>query len=142
MRNYISEHMLYMHNKTVSRHMAKITSKLHLLAHFFVHKLELPVLWVFMIQIFCENIFIYEPCHEKTGFLHMQKKTQISFAVTAKLISAFVFSYIGSTIPLLPKSKILSLLRPLSVGVKPNLCRTWSETPKKVFSRRGSYTFQ
>ena len=37
---------------------------------------------------------INEPCREKTGFLHMLKKTktQISFAVTAKLISAFVFA--------------------------------------------------
>ena len=35
----------------------------------------------------------YVRCHEKTGFLHMQKlKVQISFAVTAKLISAFVFA--------------------------------------------------
>ena len=34
-----------------------------------------------------------EPRREKTGFLHMRKqKTQISFAVTAKLISAFVFA--------------------------------------------------
>ena len=36
---------------------------------------------------------INEPRHEKTGFLHMRKtKTQISFAVTAKLISTFVFA--------------------------------------------------
>ena len=35
----------------------------------------------------------YEPCHEKTGFLHMRKlKTQISCAVTAQLIGAFVFA--------------------------------------------------
>ena len=35
-----------------------------------------------------------EPHCEKTGFLHMRKKTktQISFAVTAKMISAFVFT--------------------------------------------------
>ena len=34
-----------------------------------------------------------EPRREKTGFLHIRKtKTQISFAVTAKLISAFVFA--------------------------------------------------
>ena len=36
---------------------------------------------------------IHEPCYEKTGFLHMQKqKTQISFAVTTKLFSAFIFT--------------------------------------------------
>ena len=33
-------------------------------------------------------LMIYEPRREKTGFT----KTQISFAVTAKLISAFVFA--------------------------------------------------
>ena len=36
-----------------------------------------------------------EPRHEKTGFLHnnyVKTKTQISFEVTAKLISAFVFA--------------------------------------------------
>ena len=36
---------------------------------------------------------LFETRREKTGFLHMCKtKTQISFAVTAKLISAFVFA--------------------------------------------------
>ena len=35
----------------------------------------------------------YEPLREKTGFLqYVKTKTQISFAVTAKLISAFVFA--------------------------------------------------
>ena len=35
----------------------------------------------------------YEPRHEKTRFLPRQKtKAQISFAVTAKLIRAFVFA--------------------------------------------------
>ena len=35
----------------------------------------------------------FEPRHEKTNVLHMRKtKTQISFAVSAKLISAFVFA--------------------------------------------------
>ena len=47
----------------------------------------------------CENDkypklpIINEPRHVKTGFLHMRKtKTQISFAIAAKLISAFVFA--------------------------------------------------
>ena len=48
------------------------------------------------------------------------------------------FRYIGSTIPLLPKSEILSL-QPSSIVVQPGLCRTWSETPKTGFSQRGSY---
>ena len=35
----------------------------------------------------------YEPCHEKTGFFAYAKaKTQISCAVTAQLISVFVFA--------------------------------------------------
>ena len=35
----------------------------------------------------------YEPRHEKTNVLQMRKtKKQISFAVTAKLVSAFVFA--------------------------------------------------
>ena len=42
-----------------------------------------------------------------------------------------------STIPLLPNSKILSLL-PSSVTVQSGLCRTW-KTRRPVFSRRGSY---
>ena len=54
---------------------------------------------------------LIEPRHEKTGFLHIygKRKTQISFAVTAKLISAFVFATsIDSTIPLIPKYEISS----------------------------------
>ena len=44
------------------------------------------------IMVIIEKIS-YEPRHEKTNILHMRKKkTQISFAVTAKLISAFVFA--------------------------------------------------
>ena len=52
----------------------------------------------------------FEPRHEKTRlFAYAKTKTHISFAVTAKLISAFVFRYIDSTIPLLSKSEISSL---------------------------------
>ena len=42
------------------------------------------------------------------------------------------FRYTDSTIPLLPKSEISSLL-PSSVTVQPGLCQTWSETPKTDF---------
>ena len=48
------------------------------------------------------------------------------------------FRYMDSTIPLLPKSEISSL-KPSSVAVQSGLCRTWSETPKMVFSQQGSY---
>ena len=39
------------------------------------------------------------------------------------------FPYTDSTIPLLPKSEISSLL-PSSATVQPGLYQTWSETPK------------
>ena len=42
------------------------------------------------------------------------------------------FCYIDSTVPLLPKSEISSLL-PSSVAIQPGLCQTWSETPKTGF---------
>ena len=46
----------------------------------------------------------------KPNFTYAKTKKQINFAVTAKLISAFVFAtYIDSTIPLLSKSEISSL---------------------------------
>ena len=46
--------------------------------------------------------------HEKNGFLHMRKKMQISLAVTAKLISVFVFAtqIVQSLYFLNPKSKL------------------------------------
>ena len=49
------------------------------------------------------------------------------------------FRYIDSTIPLLSKSEISSLL-PFSVAVQPGLCRTRSQTRMLFFSRRGSNT--
>ena len=39
---------------------------------------------------------------ENQRFAYVKTKTQISFTVTAKLISAFHFHYLDSTIPLLP----------------------------------------
>ena len=42
------------------------------------------------------------------------------------------FRYTDSTIPLLPKSEISSLLQS-SVAVQPGLCQTRSETPKTGF---------
>ena len=54
----------------------------------------------------CVMVHENEPRHEKTNVLHMRKQSE---AVTAKLISAFVFRYIDSAIPLLSKSEISSL---------------------------------
>ena len=47
------------------------------------------------------------------------------------------FRYTNSTIPLLSKSELSSLL-PSSVAVQPGLCRTRSETRTLVFSCHGS----
>ena len=44
------------------------------------------------------------------------------------------FRYTDSTIPLLPKSEILSL-KLFSEAVQSGLCQTWSETPKTGFLR-------
>ena len=49
------------------------------------------------------------------------------------------FRYTDSTLPLLSKSKISSLL-PSSVTVQPGLCGTWSEFKLLVFSCTGSFT--
>ena len=48
---------------------------------------------------------------ENKYFAYAKTKAQISFAVAAKLISAFVFRYTDSTIPLLSISK-MSILFP------------------------------
>ena len=45
------------------------------------------------------------------------------------------FHYLDSTIPLLPKSEILSF-KPSCVVVQPGLCGAWSETPKTGFLKR------
>ena len=53
------------------------------------------------------------------------------------------FRYTDSTIPLLPKSEISSLLLS-SVAVQPSLCRIWSETAKTGFltTRLNLHQFQ
>ena len=79
-----------------------------------------------------------EPRHEKTGFLHVRKpKTQISFAVTAKLISAFVFATrIVQSLYFLytnfqASSHLVWLYRPVCVG-------PGQKTRRPVFSQRNS----
>ena len=82
----------------------------------------------------------YEPRHEKTGFFSYAKtKRQISCAVTAQLISAFVFAIqiVQFLYYLNPKfqasSHLLWLYSPVCVrpGRKPR---------RPVFSQQGSYT--
>ena len=70
----------------------------------------------------------YETHHEKTGFLHMRKQRRRS--AVQFLISAFVFHYSDSTIPLLLTAKVKNQA---SVTVQADLCQTWSETPKIGF---------
>ena len=78
-----------------------------------------------------------EPRREKTWFSHMRKQTQISFAITAKLISVFVFATrIVQSFPFLHtqfqvSSHLLWLYSPVCVGP--------GRKPRRpVFSRRGS----
>ena len=83
---------------------------------------------------------LIEPRYEKTGFLHMQKiKTQISFAVIVKLISAFVLAtrIVQFLFYLNPKcqasSHLLWLYSPVCVGP--------GRKPRRpVFSERESIT--
>ena len=80
----------------------------------------------------------YEPRNEKTVFAYAKTKTQISFAVTAKLISAFVFAtrIVQSLFFLNPKfqasSHLLWLYRQVCVG-------PGRKPQRPVFSQRGSY---
>ena len=63
-------------------------------------------------------------------FAYAKTKAQISFSVTAKLISTLVFTtHTDSTIPLLLKYEISSVY-PSSEATQACLCQTWSETPK------------
>ena len=71
-----------------------------------------------------KSLILYEPSHGKTNNLQRQKQrpAQISFAVTAKLISAFVFStwiaqFLYFLNPKFPASNhLLRLYSPVCVG--------------------------
>ena len=71
----------------------------------------------------------FEPRHEKNGYLHMR----ISCAVTVQLISAFVFTIqiVQSLFYLNPKFQ--ASIHLLWLIMQPDLCRTWSYTPKTGF---------
>ena len=53
------------------------------------------------------HLMSYEPRHEETGFLHTQIKLHSNCAADQRLC----FCHMDSTIPLLPKSEISSLLK-------------------------------
>ena len=80
----------------------------------------------------------YEPLHERTNNAYAKTKAQISFAVTPKVISAFVFAtrIVQSHYFLNTKSHASShLLSQLSV-----VCDGTGGKPKLlVLSRKGSY---
>ena len=76
------------------------------------------------------GVVIYEPRHEKTGFLHVQKQTHRSAQLTC--ISAFVFATQIVKFLLFLNLKFLASI-PSSAGAEAGLCLTWSETPKTGF---------
>ena len=74
---------------------------------------------------------------ENQCFAYAKTKTQISFAVTARLISAFVFpTWIVQYLYFL-NTKFQSS-SPSPVAVQPGLCKTLSESTLLVFSCCGS----
>ena len=89
--------------------------------------------------LFLSYKLICEPHHEKTGFFAYAKtKALISFAVTAKLISAFVFAI-----------RIVRSLNYLNPKFQASIHPLWLNSPfcvgpgrkprRPVFSQRGSY---
>ena len=68
----------------------------------------------------------------KLAFCICENKDADQLSGNRKADQCLCFRYKESTIPLLPKSEILSLY-PSSVAVQQGLCLTWSETPKTGF---------
>ena len=76
---------------------------------------------------------IYEPRHEKTGFLHIcENKGADQLRGNRDADQRLCFCEMDSTMPLLLKSEI-TRLQPPSVAVQPVLCLTMSEIPKTGF---------
>ena len=76
----------------------------------------------------------------KPAFCICQNKDTDQLRGNREADQRLCFRYTDSTIPLLPKSEISSLL-PSSVAVQPGLCGTWTETPKTGFLTPGSNVF-
>ena len=68
----------------------------------------------------------------KPAFCICENKDADQLRGNRKADQRLCFRYVDSIIPLLHKSEISSL-QPSSVAVQPDLCRTWSETPKTGF---------
>ena len=75
----------------------------------------------------------------KPAFCICENKALNSCAVTAQLISAFVFAIqiVQSLYYLNPKFQASS--HASSVAVQPGFCQTWSETPKTGFSHNEAH---
>ena len=82
--------------------------------------------------------FIFEPRHEKTGFLPAKTKAQISFTVTAKLISAFVFATRIVLFLFFLNPKVQGSSHPLWL-YRPVCVRPGRKPQRPVFSHRGSF---
>ena len=84
----------------------------------------------YVLRIFLQK----EPRHEKTNILHIcENKDADQLCGNREADQRLCFRYIDSTIPLLSKYEISSLL-PSSVVVQPSLCLTRSETRMLVFA--------
>ena len=81
----------------------------------------------------------YEPPHgkKKPTICIGKNKGADQLRINCGADQCLCFFYMDSTIPLLSKSKISSLL-PSSETVQAGLCQTWSEPKLLVFSRTGS----
>ena len=73
----------------------------------------------------------------KPDFCLCENKGADQLCSNCKADQRLYFRYSDSTIPLLPKHEFSSF-QPISVTVQLGLCRTWSETLKTGFLRRGS----
>ena len=78
------------------------------------------------------DTYTCEPHREKPGFCICENKDADQLRGNREADQRLCFRYIASTIPLLPKYKISSLLSS-SVAVQPGLCGTRSKIPKTGF---------
>ena len=138
---YVEPRCLDPTSMLINKALAKAIAKLRLAG--------LSASWTFVGHLWdkchCLNFILnivtvtYEPCHEKTSLpTQVKTKTQISFAVTAKLISTFVFATRIVQSPYFLNSKFQAsshlqwLYSPVYVGPG------WKPR-RPVFSQRGSY---
>ena len=80
----------------------------------------------------CQCNFIKSRVMRKPALCICKNKDADQFRGNREADQRLCFRYIGSAIPLLPKSEISSL-KPSSMAVQLGLCQTWLETPKTGF---------